>query len=501
LRSAVKKFRHLGRWHDAARLADCILAYIPGTAGRFPGLALTGALGYAQSFDYARADRLLTACQDTSAPPLGAAWQSRVAALHAFIATEQGDLKRAGALIHNAARAAPATAERIWALLARCWADVRGTRTRRADRTLRALAQRLPAEQTGLRSLVLAWRGGALVVLERFGESRQAYAEAAELARRAGWRDRVLATTLNEALNDLEVGESERAARVVAGLLRRHETDGSHHALAFVWLCMGRLFVNLPGAPPAAWAARKTLDLALLAEAWQTIPFAHAQLAFAARSAGYMAEALHHYTRWANLAERVGQRFAVGSAQFQIARLVHYGGDTEEALRLLDSAREIFRETGQPTRMADVHRQKAEFLLDTGRLDAVEAELERAQLLYEQLGWVREAVGVPLLRLELKIRRSPGTISELDLDSMRTAKADAQQQASMAMALLAIGFALLDDRETCRYYARETLARLAIENDLYYNRRVLELARTVRNQSPSAAFLISYWEETLTIPV
>jgi hypothetical protein len=183
-----------------------------------------------------------------------------------------------------------------------------------------------------------------------------------------------------------------------------------------------------------------------------------------------------------------------------MARLKHYGGDTAEALRLLDSAREIFRETGQPTRMADVHRQRAEFLLDAGRLNAVEAELDHAQSLYRQQGWVREAGLVDLLGLELRIRRSPGAIREVDLDSIRTHKSDAQQQAAIAMALLAIGFALLDDRETCRHYARETLARLAIEKDLCYNRRVLELARRLRNESPTMTFLISYWEQTLAIP-
>jgi hypothetical protein len=179
---------------------------------------------------------------------------------------------------------------------------------------------------------------------------------------------------------------------------------------------------------------------------------------------------------------------------------MHNLGRREESLHLLDEALQVFTETGQTTRCADVHRQKAEFLLEANRFSEVRSQLDAAEAIYASRHWVREAGFVPLLRLELKLRSEPGEVSEADLDQVRTESSDTSWQAAMANALLALGFGMLDDRLTTRHYARETLAQLRRISDIHYNHRILDLARLLSSQSSTLGFLASYWEGTLALP-
>jgi tetratricopeptide (TPR) repeat protein len=207
-----------------------------------------------------------------------------------------------------------------------------------------------------------------------------------------------------------------------------------------------------------------------------------------------------HYDEMRKCASFSGLRFIAGSADYQLSRLCHYADRFEEYLGHLETARRIFSETGQLTRVADVHRQKAEFMLERGMLDEAEAELDAAEELYSQRMWVREAGGVPLLRLELKLRRDPFGLTEADLDAVRTARSDAPWQAGLANALLAIGFAMDNDMRSSRHYARETLAQLQKIDDINFNSRILKLAQELGDLSAAMRDLTSYWADTMALP-
>jgi tetratricopeptide (TPR) repeat protein len=161
-------------------------------------------------------------------------------------------------------------------------------------------------------------------------------------------------------------------------------------------------------------------------------------------------EAEKHYTQMKQIGERIGVRLFSGAADFQMSRVAHYRGDTPRALRLLQSALAVYTEQRQYSRIGDVHRQAAEFLLETGRIESAESELELASQSYRAAGRPRERGWVKALYAESKVRRDPASLAEADLEAIPVEDGMTEDYTFYAHAILALGFAILGDGITAQ---------------------------------------------------
>ena len=499
--SGLRAMRCQGRWQDAARLAHAFLLRLPGLAPEMPGLLIIALAGFVQMQEYPKARALLAPF--TSAPDslrLPRRWRARLLALAAFVEAELGDLASARRLEADSRARARGTPERIWGALAGTWCDILGGRYRHAERTLAFLDLRLTSRPEWLRSIITAWQATANFYLERFEASAVQYQEALQSARHAGWQDRLSAMLRNGAMNDIDMGELERARPVLHGLRRRHEKHGYHQLLPGTWTEIGRLLARAERPELSAWADRRAVRLGSAAQSWLQVAQAHMGMGVAARATGNWERAADHFRETRAIALRVGSTALTGSADFQLSRAAHNAGDTRRALGLLDSALDIFSRTEQNSRLADAHRQAAEFLIEAGLLDEAEQRLQRAEELYAERAWVREGTWTNLLRFELKIRRSPHSISERDIEAIDLGAKLTRWQTTHAHGLVATGFALLDDWRSARHYARETVASSLITADLYLNRRILNLVRSLGGSTPTLVRLDDYWKAALRLP-
>lgn len=499
--AGLRSLRLQGRWQDAARMADALLVRLPGTAGRMPGWLIVAAAGYVQMQDYPRARALLAKyTAGASVDRLPRRWRTRLLALGAFVEAELGDLSAARRLEAQSGALGRGTGERLWGGLAGAWCDILTGRYLRAEKKLAFLDARLTARPEWLRSIITAWQASANFYLERFDVSAGQYQEALQSARRAGWQDRLLAMLRNRAMNDIDMGELEKARPVLHGLRRRHEKHGYHQLLPGTWTEIGRLLARAERPELSAWADRRAVRLGSVAHTWLQVAQAHMGMGVAARATGNWERAAGHFRETRAIAERVGSTALTGSADFQLSRAAHQAGDTARALTLLDSALEIFSRTRQSSRLADAHRQAAEFLIEAGELENAERRLRRAEELYAERAWVREGTWTNLLRFELKIRRAPRSITEDDVEAVDLSTNLTRWQATHANGLIATGFALLDDWRSARHYARETVASSLVTADLYLNRRILNLVRSLGGITPTVTRLDDYWRAALRLP-
>jgi tetratricopeptide (TPR) repeat protein len=499
--SGLGALRRSGRWQDAARLADALLARLPGVGSRVPVWLIVALAGFVQMQDYPRARALATTSTCTRAlADLPLRWRARLLALEAFVLAELGDLASARRLEAESKAVARGSGERIWGALAGAWCDILAGRYRRAERTLAFLEARLQARPDWLCSIITAWQAAANFYLERFDVSAVQYQEALQSARRAGWQDRLLAMLRNRAMNDIDLGELEKARPVLHGLRRRHEKHGYHQLLPGTWTEIGRLLARAERPELSAAADRRAVQLGSAAQTWLQVAQAHMGMGVAARATGNWDRAAEHFEETRAIAERVGATALTGSADFQLSRAAHHAGDTPRALRLLDSALVIFARTEQLSRLADAHRQAAEFLIEAGALDEAEQRLRQAEDLYSKRAWVREGSWTGLLRFELQLRRSPGTITERDVEAIDLGANLSRWQSTHAEGLLAAGFALLDDWKSARHYARRTVASALITQDLYLNRKLLNLAESLGGMAPAVDRLSEYWRAALRLP-
>jgi tetratricopeptide (TPR) repeat protein len=498
--AGLRELRRRGRWQDAGRLARALIDRLPAHPEAATGWRITAAIGFVQLQDYPRAQALLAdSSVGSSAARLPQAWRIRFLSLESFVQAELGDLKRAGELAQEAARRARGTREQIWPLLARSWSDILSGRYRRAERVLAFLDRRV-ARPDWLCSIITAWCATTDFYLERFDSSRDHYARALDAARRAGWHDRLFTMLGNRAMNDIDMGEFDRARPVLFGLRGRHERLGSVQLLSRVWTEIGRLLARTDRPGLALRAGRCGIDLGIASQSWMQAAHAHMGIGIAARAAGNWNLAAHHFSRASALAAEAGSVALAGSADLQLSRAEHYAGHSPRALALLDSACHLFDRTGQDSRLADAHRQAAEFLLETGDLDRAEARLDLAERIYAGRAWVREATWAGLLRVELALRRAPRAVTEAEIESIDLGRTVTPWQTTHASGLLSLGFALLDDWRSAHHYARETVASSRVTADLYLNRRLYNLASGLASETPAASRLAEFWGASMRLP-
>lgn len=499
LRSGVTGLRNRGEWFLAARLSDALLDRYPKIIQRHPGFAITAALGFAQAQDLERTLNYVALLKQLNRP-MQITWRSRVMSLEAFALSENGDPDKGQKLARRAGRLTRGPTERVLAALSGTWSDVRKSNGRRALRMLTFLEQALPAGETAIRSVVIAWNGSAHHDLELFEESLRSKKRSLGLALEAGWKDRLRSVTINEANNAVEQGDYPKAKRMLSGLISRLELEGRFKFLPSLWSHSAAAFDITPGDLRSWWAHNRAVALSEFTGSLYSLPSILGRMAHFALRTGRWREALEIFKREEQAAIAINQISYIGSARFHRSRLEYYGGQTELAWRSLESALEVFREIDYPTRIADVHRQRAEFLLDQGLLDEAGRELELADSLYSGQETCRERDLIPLLWLEHRMRSDPGSISFSDLDPVRSSRNHLNHVAALAQVVLAVGFAILDDSLNTRLYSKEALSALTKNKDIYQNRRALNLAQSTKKRSTWLEYLVSFWMETLELP-
>lgn len=499
LRAGVQGLRNRGQWYLAAQLCAAVLERYPDTIRRHPGFAITAALGFAQAQDFTSTQEYITALKQMD-HPLPVAWRSRLMSLEAFSLAENGSPEAGVALARQSARLTRVKTERMLAALAGAWGDIRLSKTKRAARMLRFLDQSLPPDQPAIQSIVSSWYGTAQLEMEVFDHSLELYKQSARLALKVGWKDRVLSAAINHASNSLDLGDYRSASPVLLGMISRFEQEGRIRVLPWLWSLAALTFDVTPGNNVSWWAHNRAISLCAFSGTQGLVPVIFSRLANLALRTGRWRKALEAYEAAEKAALTTNNLWMIGSARFNRSRLEFYMGKMEKAHRLLNSAYPIFKEIDHRSRMGDVHRQRAEFLLDQNQLSLVNEELDLADSLYRSPKQSRELDFIPLLRLELQLRENPSQLSFNDLDPVRSSDKDLGYMASLASVLLAVGFAIKGDGLSSRLYARQALASLTENKDIYQSLRALNLAQSIKNRSPELEFIISYWQHTLELP-
>jgi tetratricopeptide (TPR) repeat protein len=487
---ALRALRRLGRWHEAARLAQIAMDSWPGALERHPSLGLTVSLGYAQSQNYAWLHEFLreTEGKGWQRRLEKTPWRSRLGAIREFVAIERGE-----------SRGAPrqGTPEgRLWYALARSWQDIYAGRYRRAQRLLDFVARSRPPRLAWLDSVLLAWRASALHYLERHREARDCYMAALKSATACGWKERELVLLRNLALSQFENGETEVALAMLQGLLFRHQLEGRLRLLPGLMSLQALILNTRVRLGAGAWTNRRALALGRETEAWHQVLYLLEGQAVRARRSGLDGLAEQLCQEVAVLAERIGHPLALGHALWQRARMAWRAGRRDAAFELLDRADSVFAGMSQLTRQADMSCDRALFQLELGDLPAAKAQIEKAARQYGTESFVREASILPLLRLEVVIRENPHSLREVDLDLIRYDREDTRTRTAYAHALVALGFAILDAELSARDYGRVTLDQMNRLLDPFLTAHVLELGQSLRKHSRICAELVSYWSET-----
>jgi len=495
----VRSLRRSGRWIPAGRLAHEIIEAVPEEAASRIGLHITAVIGRAHLQDYQTALRIL---DDDSGPHARrfewpAKWSVRLTALRAFMTAETGDLTTASRLLRSIGREDTRSRERFWMVLAGCWVRIRQGDYLRSERLLARLLRRRSPQVAWIDTVLLNWRASALLFLERYQEAAALYQDALQAATAAGWQDRTFNLLFNSALGKIDTGQYDQAERQLRGFITRCERDGSLHLLPGAWAEMARISDHVPGRPPARWALEKALSMAEHTGALPSSQFIVWGLANRASDRNRLDDAQQYLNRLAERSRQVGQPYLEGVAKWELSRVFWVRGRQDEAFELLNDSLLIQMRLGQFTRAAAVWRRRAQFLLELERLTEAEQAIIEADTLYRRVPGSRDEMFVDLLRLELAIRRGNEAFTEADLDSIRLDQAGGSRYLAYAHALLAIGFACIDDWLTARSYARETLSYLNQLGYEYFAGRVLNLAHRVKNRSRAARELVSYWQETL----
>jgi len=498
----LRALRDRGRWHDAMRLANAVLSHFPNFAARHPKIAITAALGAAQARRYDEARERVALLRNGSDwnDNVPFKWRARLEALDAFAAHELGDLRQARLQCTETAALTRGNPERVWNALVSAWVGMRSGDYRRGDRLVRKIEASATGRPLWMDSVLNSWAGNAAQALERYQEAEKRFERAEGSARESGWEDRATSMLANRVAMDIDLGRHDQAHRLLHGLRRRFETQGANAILPKVYVDIGRLYCYQERPEIASWTSARAVALGRQSQSWIDVAYGLMGIANAARHAEEWNVSRSYYEEAREIAGRIGAQVLVGSCDFQLSRLAHYRGDTPRALRLLQSAGQIFELAGQYTRRGDTHRQAAEFLLELGLLDEAEPEIDAAEHWYGREPWARESVWVYLLRLELKLRRDGGSVTEADVEGLSIEPPMTEDYALWAHAIAAIGFAQLGDEYSALHFGKEA-SRLSFRcADLHFKSKMLSMVRELEDGSVAVGRLKQYWEAVFGVP-
>lgn len=487
----LRTLRRLGRWHEAARWAHVVSEASPELVDRNPSLSITIALGYAQSQNYAWLSRWFTTLREAGhsvrvlAHPM---WKARLEALEAFVDLERGEHRNPG--YH------PKGEGHFWYALVRCWSALYVGRYRRALRLLEFIDNKRSRRLAWLEVVILAWRAAALHYLERYSESQECNLLALQSAERLGWRERELVMLRNLALALFETGEVEQSLAILKGLANRHMLEHRPSELPSVYNLEALILNMRIRLGTGAWVNVRAQHLGLQAEVMHHFLYFMEGQAVRARRSGQDQISERLSLEVEQLGARIGDSLARGNAVWNRARLAWCRLEAEGAFSLLAQAEDLFSEMNQITRRADMSCDRALFYLEQGHLELADQQIHTAEHLYGTEIKHREAALLELLKLELLLRRSPERFEESHLDLIVQAREDTTTRSAYAYAIVALGFAVLEDDFSSMKYGKEGLSRVNRLLDPFITGHILALGRFLRNHSRTTDELVSYWLET-----
>ncbi len=485
----LRALRKEGRWHEAALWARALADTKTNLLERHPSVPVTIALGLVQSQHFTalnewfekldgegRLDRVFSRKD----------WSARMRAVKAFSDIERG----------NPRPPAYSREARFWFALVRCWWHLYAGNYRRALRMLEFLQRNRSPRFMWVDPVIASWKATAYYYLEQYADSRDWNRRAIELAVENGWQERQMILMRNLALALFETGEVEQATAMLRGLARRHLL---FHRVATVPGVLGvqsSLLNFRVRLGSGAWTSRQALHLLLRSGAVHQYAYVLEGKAQRARRCAEfeLAEQIYHDVE--KLATRIGDPLAYGNAVWSRARLTSCLGNVDGAFELLNAAEEAFAGMHQFTRAADMKCDRAMIQLELGRIESAASEIEGAHSLYASHGWPREAALIDPLRLELTLRRAPGELSEEQLDALRSSRQDTQTRSAYTYAIVALGFALLDDEVSSSSYSRDTLASVNRLQDPFMVGHILNLGRNLIKHSRTVEDVVSFWSRT-----
>jgi tetratricopeptide (TPR) repeat protein len=486
---ALRTLRRQGRWHEAALWAWAVSQSRRGLLERHPSLTVTIALGLTQSQHFESLGRWFEELESQGRAGhlfKHSGWEASLGAVRAFAAIERGRPLPPG----------PPREARFWHALVKCWWHLYAGNYRRVLRMLDFLQAHRSARIEWIDPVLMAWRAAVFHYLERYREARECNLRALELVSRLGWRERKLVMLRNLAVALFENGEVDQSLAILQGLERRHTAEHRLSALPGVFNARALIMNTRVRLGTGAWTNRRAQHLGLQAGSMHQYLYFREGQAVRARRCGENEIAERLFLEVEELATRIGHPLARGHAVWNRARLVWCRGDVEGGLELLRRAEEWFGAMHQFTRQADMKCDRALCLLEQGEFDGAAAEIDAAEATYAAHGWPREAALLAPMRLELSLRRDSGAVEESQLDGIRSAPEDTRTRSAYTYAVVALGFALMEDDLTCTRYGRETLAEVNRLQDPFMVRHILDLGRELRKHSRTVEDLVSYWSGT-----
>lgn len=488
---AMKALRQQGRWHEAARWAEVLLETQPDLVDRHPALAITVVLGYTQSQNYAWLSRWFRALEERAHKHrvlADSVWKERLLALRAFVDIERGE--------PGARRPAHTHEGRFWQVLVSCWSDLYVGRYRRALRLLDFIQKKRGSRISWLDPLLLAWRAAALHYQEDYLASRECNLLAMRLAGQLGWRERELVMLRNYALSEFENGETAKALAILKGMANRHMLEHRSSALPGVYNLEALILNIRVRLGSGAWTNLRAQHLGVEAGVVHHVLYLIEGQAQRARRSNQVQVSENLFLQVEELAGKIGHPLARGNAVWNRARMAWCRGEADLALELLARAEALFTEMNQFTRQADMKCDRALLHLELAEFDLAEAEIRGAETLYGPGRKKREAALLQLLRLELLMRSAPESLEESHLDLITSETTDTMTRTAYAYAVVALGFALLDDGLSCALYRKEALDQVNRLLDPFITAHILDLGTSLRKRSRTSDELVSYWIET-----
>lgn len=485
----LRALRKEGRWHEAALWASALADSQPPLLEKHPSVAVTIILGLVQSQNFTWLDEWFARLE--SDPQLETVfsrkkWNARMGAIRAFSDIERGNPKPPG--YHREAR--------FWYSLVRCWWNLYAGKYRRSLRMLEFLQRTRLPRYAWVDPVLASWKATVYHYLEQYSDSREWNRHAMQLAQEVNWHERRMTLMRNLAASLFEGGETSRSVAILNGLERRHMLDHRISLLPGVFNLLAHVTDIRVRLGQGAWTNRRAQHFGARAgSALQSLAFSQGQAIRAMRSSERdLAEAL--FARVEELAAAAGHHLVRANATWNLARLLWCRGDHAGGMEMLDRAERHFIGMSQHTRAADMQCDRAVEMLELGELDEAEVQIDRANTVYASYGWPREAALIEPLRLELVMRRRPEAVTEALLDGLRSSYQDTRTRTAYAYAIVALGFALLDDQLTSMTYGRDTLAEVNRLQDPFMVRHILNLGQDLIRHSRTVEDVVSFWSGT-----
>jgi tetratricopeptide (TPR) repeat protein len=500
---AFRRYRALGRWHEAARLARAALHFRPELLHTRPAILITMACGLVQTQEFELLTPYLDGWSEQASGPLSASqakWRGRLWALKVFCEMESGSLVNAGEMLAAPSPPNDWLREPIWHHLLSAWLNIRLGQHARAARCIRALLRLKPNGLGWLESVVRSWLATAYHYLEDYRLAREQSMGALAAAVAAGWHERVLTMRINLAIALLETGSTGESLQILRSLQRCHEIDHRHLVLSGVLSTLAQVLNNKVAIGSGAWENRRALKLSEEEGLWQRSMFIHESEAMRASRSGKRDIAEYHRQQAVHLVERQGDSLVSANTLWQRARRLWCDGQTGRALSLYSQAIHVFTRLKQASRRADLRCDLAMCHFQRGWSDLAAEQIELARQDYGTQQWSREAGFVEMLELEGQMRRSPGSVQEAQVNALRVVPEATKTQLAYAYSLMALGFALIGDNLTTREMAKTTVGHANNLRDPFITNHILNLANELRKSSTLCALVLSYWEKTFLQP-